>query len=264
MYEVKQAHLARAVDILRAGPMTAAQFAVRMWPDRVVNRTPGQHSKMGNAFLYRIGQLNYVEKVSDLWMIRRYNGGTDGWNGDANGSGSSVGSPTGLPFGLSTGSPVEPTMGSANGSVNGQATELAERTRLLRLVGQATEPVPTVTHDAALGDIRIRSIALDGVLVEACALVVLSGRSSNVYPPCAAPRMIVGLSPAESARGLFLRWSQSGKPPELARESAWITAPDGIVATSGSWRPAGASMGWVDPEDIRARIQRQRVAAGLA
>ena len=261
MYEVKQAHLARAVDILRAGPMTAAQFAAKMWPDPKNadggERSHSQLSHAGHAFLRRIGALGYADHVADLWMIHQFSG-----SGSADHSANGFADPSanGLTNGLGSGHSNHPPPHRPDELSDSQA----ERQRLLRLVGQATEPVPTVTHDAALGDIRIRSIALDGVLVEACALVVLSGRSSNVYPPCAAPRMIVGLSPAESARGLFLRWSQSGKPPELARESAWITAPDGIVATSGSWRPAGASMGWVDPEDIRARIQRQRVAAGLA
>jgi hypothetical protein len=124
--------------------------------------------------------------------------------------------------------------------------------------------VGSVTHDAAIGDIRIRSIALDGALVEACALIVLSGKSANVYPPCGALHMLVGLSPAEAARALFLSWSQSGQSPELARPGAWIRVPDGAVACPGFWRPAGAPSGWVDPEDVRARVQRQRSAAGLA
>jgi hypothetical protein len=124
--------------------------------------------------------------------------------------------------------------------------------------------VATVTHDAAFGDLAIRGAVLDGVLVEACALVVLLGRSANVYPPCGAPYMLVDLSPAEGARALFLRWAQSGQPPEPARPGAWIRVPDGFIATSGFWRPAGAPAGWVDPEDVRVRVGRQRAAAGLA
>jgi hypothetical protein len=135
---------------------------------------------------------------------------------------------------------------------------------LIHLVELATEPVPTVTHDAAFGNLAVRSIAFDDVLAEACGLVVLSGRNANVYPPCSAPCMLVALSPAEAARALFLKWHQSGQPPELPRRSAWIVAPDGFVASSFSWRPADAPAGWVDPEDVRARIQRQRVNAGLA
>ncbi len=109
-----------------------------------------------------------------------------------------------------------------------------------------------------------RGAALDAAIYEACAFVVLLGRSANVYPPCGAPHMIVGLTPIESARALYLRWSQSGQPPDLARPSTWITAPDGIVASSTYWRPAGAPVGWIDPEDILVRIARQRAAAKLA
>jgi hypothetical protein len=76
--------------------------------------------------------------------------------------------------------------------------------------------------------------------------------------------MIVGLSPAEGARALFLRWHQSGQQPDLARPSAWITAADGIVAMPGAWRPADASASWIDPEDVRARVWRLRASAGLA
>jgi hypothetical protein len=263
MYEVKQAAVARAIDVLRAGPMTAAAFAVKMWPDRVVGRTPGQHSKMGHGFLRRLGELNYVERVGDLWMLRRFGSGTadesavhDGTNGHLIGGAMANGQPMGPPVGLSVERP--------NGQANGQAVEQAERLRLARLVQQASDPVGTVTHDAAFGDIMIRGAALDSAIVEACAIVVLLGRSANVYPPCGAARMIVGLSPAESARALYLRWIQSGQPPELSRASAWIAVEDGIVATPGFWRPSGASAGWVDPEDVRARVGRQRAAAGLA
>lgn len=136
--------------------------------------------------------------------------------------------------------------------------------RLIQLVELAIDPLASVTHDVAYGNLAVRSIALDDVLMEACAFVVLLGRSANVYPPCGASRMIVGLSPAEGARALHVRWVQSGQPPELARSGAWITAPDGIIACPGYWRPAGASASWVDPEDVRVRVQRQRASAGLA
>ncbi|HEY6357584.1 MAG TPA: hypothetical protein VIX35_05045 [Vicinamibacterales bacterium] len=122
----------------------------------------------------------------------------------------------------------------------------------------------SVTSDRALGNIAIRAVPLDDVLVEACAIVVLSGRNANVYPPCGAPQMLVGLQPTEGARALYLRWTQSGQPPDLPRLSAWITTEDGIVAMPGSWRPMGASTSYVDPEDVRLRIMRQRAAAGLA
>jgi hypothetical protein len=259
MYELKQAAVARAIDVLRGGPLTAAAFAVKMWPDRVVGRTPGQHSKMGHAFLQRLGQLNYVERVGDLWMVRRFGGDTGGAAGDPSKFAPPVAPPVGLPGGLPTWSPA----GSPTGLVNGQAALQPEQLRLTRLVGQATEPVPTVTHDAAFGDIAIRGAALDGVLVEACAIVVLSGRRMNVYPPF-APHMLVGLAPAEGARALYLRWQQSGAPPELARPGAWITVEDGIVAAPSFWRPADAPAGWFDQEDVRTRIGRQRRAAGLA
>ena len=78
MYEVKQAHLARAVDILRAGPMTAAQFAAKMWPDRKNadggERSHSQLSHAGHAFLRRIGALGYADHVADLWMIHQFSG----------------------------------------------------------------------------------------------------------------------------------------------------------------------------------------------
>jgi hypothetical protein len=136
--------------------------------------------------------------------------------------------------------------------------------RLVRLVELATESVATVTHDAAFGDLAVRGAPVDAVLAEACAIVVLSGRRSNVYPPCDAPHMLVGLAPAEGARALYLRWQQSGQSPELARSGAWIVTEDGIVATPGFWRPADAPTGWFEAEDVRARITRQRRAAGLA
>ena len=269
MYEVKQAALARAIEILRGGPMTAAAFAVKMWPDRIADRTPGQHSKMGHSFLRRLGELNYVSRIGDLWTVSVFDGRTAGgqaMNSGMDGYPVADGYPVGsLPNGhtLANGYPTQYFTGQASGLVNEQAAEQAERLRLARLVHQASDPAPTVTHDAAFGNIAIRSIALDGALAEACALVVLLGRNANVYLPCGA-QMLVGLSPVESARALFLRWAQSGQPPDLARPSAWITVPDGIIASSGFWRPAGASASWVDPEDVRVRIQRQRRVAGLA
>jgi len=266
MYEMKQATIARAIDILRAGPMTGAAFAARMWPERVVGKSHGMQTKMAHALLRRIAELNYIERVGDLWMVRHFGGAPDA---NANGS-FSHGGANGHAVGLvpTSGSLMGPLLelpaGSANGLVNGQATELAERTRLLRLVGQATEPVASVTHDAAFGNLAIRGAPLDAALVEASALVVLLGQNANVYPPCGAPQMLVGLSPAEGARALYLRWSQSGRPPDLPRSSAWIRVPDGFVATSGAWRPVGALASWVDSEDVRVRVQRQRHAAGLA
>ena len=263
MYEVKQAQVARAVDVLRAGPMTAAAFAVKMWPDRVSGRTPGQHSKMGHGLLQRLGQLNYVERVGDLWMVKRFDGapsgGAPGVSGDV--AAGLVGGPPAIgPHGAS---PVGPHVGSASGPVDAQSVRQAERQRLARLVQQANDPVSGVTHDAALGDLAVRGFASGGWLLEASAIVVLLGRSANVYPPCGAPRMLVALQPAEGARALFLRWGQSGQPPEIPRPGAWIHLDDGIAATPGFWAPAGAPAGWVDPEDVRARIGRLRAAEGI-
>lgn len=270
MYEVKQAAVARAIEILRGGPLTAAAFAVKMWPDRIADRTPGQHSKMGHSFLRRLGELNYVSRIGDLWTASIFDGRTAGgpaahgvMDGYLLADGSTV-EPLSNGYASTNGYPAQRFTGQPGGQVNGRFTEQAERQRLIRLVHQATEPVASVTHDVAFGNLAVRSIAVDDALAEACAFVVLSGRNMNVYPPCGAPHMIVGLSPAEGARGLFLRWQQSGAPPELPRSGAWIRIPDGIVATPGAWRPAGAPAGWVDPEDVRVRIMRQRAAVGLA
>jgi hypothetical protein len=264
MYEVKQAQIARAIDILRAGPLTAAQFAARMWPDRAAGKAPGKQSMMGHGLLRRLGELNYIEKIGSLWMIRRLDGATSATlgatNGHANGYPLALESPAASPVGLLTG----PANGQLTQQVNGQTKEQADRLRLAWLVQQATEPVGTVTHDVAFGNLAVRGMAVDAVLAEACAIVVLAGRSANVYLPCGAPYMLVGLSPAEGARALFLRWQQSSQPPELPRSGAWITIEDGIVATPGYWRPLGASPGWVEPEDVRVRVARQRRAAGLA
>lgn len=270
MYEVKQAAVARAIDILRGGPLTAAAFAVKMWPDRVVGRTPGQHSKMGHSFLRRIGELNYVSRIGDLWTVSVFDGRTaavQAVHGEMDGYPTANGYPVGPQsnsYPTANGYPAQHFTGQHGGQPDGQAAGHAERQRLLRLVGQATEPLPSVTHDAAIGNLAVRSIVIDGALAEACAIVVISGRNANVYPPCGAPQMIVGLSPVEGARVLLLRWQQSGSPPDLPRHGAWITTPDGIVATPGFWRPAGAPASWVDPEDVRARVGRQRAAQGLA
>lgn len=258
MYELKHAQVARAVDVLRAGPLTAAQFAARMWPDR--ERDPGRQAQAGHALLRRLDELGYLDRVADFWALRRFSAvsadGTAVPSAVGTAARSADPSAVGLGVGLADGLPGELPLGKPDPQ--------SELQRLHRLVRLADAPVQTVTHDAALGDIAIRGAALDGVLVEACAIVVLSGRSANVYPACGAPHMIVGLAPAEAARAMFLRWNQSGQPPNLARSGAWITIEDGIVATPGFWRPAGAPAGWIDGEDVRARVQRQRAAAKLA
>ena len=269
MYDLKQADVSRAIDILRNGAISAADFSKRMWPDRKAadggERSRGSHTLAGSAFLHRIGALGYVEKVGDLWVTRSAFSGSPAVLSPSHSpshfqSFSPSYSPSDRAGSFPGSLPGEPAV-SSPGATPGQS---AERTRLIRLVELAVEPVESITCDSALGDLRIRSIAVDAALVEACAIVVLSGHQANVYPPCGAPQMIVGLSPAEAARALFLRWQQSGQPPELPRVGAWIRIPDGIVASSGFWRPAGAPAGWVDPEDVRARVQRQRAAAGLA
>jgi hypothetical protein len=257
MYEVKQAAVQRAIDILRGGALTAAGFAMKMWPDRDREGSQGRQAQAGHAFLRRLGALGYVDHVGDLWTIRSLSA-----NGSANPSG--TGSSDLSAVGLANGSASHLLFQQGGALPERLATEPVEQQRLVRLVGQATEPVGTVSHDAAFGNLAVRAVAVDVAIVEACAFVVLLGRNTNVYPPCGAPGMIVGLSPAEGARVLFLRWQQSGAPPDPPRPGAWIRVPDGIVACPGFWRPAGAPAGWVDPEDVRVRIGRQRAAAGLA
>jgi hypothetical protein len=146
---------------------------------------------------------------------------------------------------------------------------VVERQRLHRLVALATEPVPTVTHDAALGDIEIRGWPLDDLVLQACAWTVLRGRSQNVYPPGESAEMLVALSPVEAARALYLRWAQSGRPPELLNDEAWFFADDGLIASPASWMPPE-----YDDYDTwlcdmmqqtgAEQIHRMRRAAGLA
>jgi hypothetical protein len=259
--DIPPATVTRAISLLRSGAMRADAFARAMWPERSADRTPGQQSRSGYALLLQLGRVGYVQQVGDLWTLRTV--GTADLPLDSavhaavpTGVLTAVGLPVGQGVGLADGLPVGPALGEPDPQ--------SELQRLHRLVRLADAPIPTVTHDQALGDIAIRAAPLDVMLVDGCGLVVLRGRSANVYPPCGAPRMLVGLQPAEGARALYLRWSQSGQPPNLPRPSAWITVEDGFVATPGAWRPAGAPMGWMDPEDVRVRVARQRAAAGLA
>jgi hypothetical protein len=98
---------------------------------------------------------------------------------------------------------------------------------------------------------------------------VLKGRSQNVYPPGESAEMLVALSPVEGARALYLRWAQSGRPPELLDEEAWLFADDGLIASPGSWMPPEyddyemwlCEMHMFSGPD---QILRQRRAAGLA
>jgi hypothetical protein len=122
--------------------------------------------------------------------------------------------------------------------------------------------VETVTHDAVLGDLCIRSEPVNDCLAEACALTVMGGRSTNVYLPCNS-EMIVGLRPAEAARALYLRWQRTGVPPVLPNGMAWFFLDDGFAAYG--WRPVSIPFErWcaID-EPVDVRVRRQRKAAGL-
>jgi hypothetical protein len=250
MYEVKQAQVARAVDVLRAGPLTAAQFAARMWPDR--ERDPGRQAQAGHALLRRLDELGYIERIADFWAIRRFAAVSVDGSAVPSAVGSAVPSAVELPNEL----PDHLLLQQPGGE--------PDRLRLARLVQRANEPVQGVVSDVALGNIEVHGAPLDAAITEACALVVLLGRSANIYPPCGAPRMIVGLQPAQGARALFLRWSQSGQMPDIPREGAWITTEDGAVASPTYWRPAGAPASWIEPEGLLERVARQRAAAKLA
>jgi hypothetical protein len=156
--ELTHASVQRAIDVLRGGPMRASEFARRMWPERAHERTEGQNSQAGSAYLHRLASVGYVERVGDLWMLRS--------------AGSSVGlgnspfeTPVGTAVGLPFGSPVEPPFGSPFGSPDRlpaepplgpawdesrpagfdvwEADPAARLRRLRWLVGRATEPHPT-------------------------------------------------------------------------------------------------------------------------
>ena len=129
--------------------------------------------------------------------------------------------------------------------------------------------MPGVTHDAVLGDIAIRGEFLNDALVEACAYTVLQGRAQNVYLPGEDSNMLVGLTPIEAARALHVRWMQSGRPPQLPTDGAWIFLPDGPLAVPYGWVPDGINPDWwleteAANESIVDIIHRQRAAAGLA
>jgi hypothetical protein len=86
-----------------------------------------------------------MDRVGDLWMIRQFSA-----KGSAGSSADRL--PNDLPNGLTNHPPLHRPDGSSESQ--------AERQRLVRLVQQASEPVPTVTHDAAF-DIAICGAALD-------------------------------------------------------------------------------------------------------
>jgi hypothetical protein len=134
--------------------------------------------------------------------------------------------------------------------------------RLGQLVALADNPVAGVTHDVALGNVRIRGRFIDDCLAEACAFAVLRGRSINTYPP--VDQMVVGLTPAEGARALYLKWRQSGLPPEPPFRGGvlWINVEDGIASAPNCWQPEGADRYWTEEPTLQ-RIARQRAEAGL-
>ena len=248
MYEIKQAQIARAIDILRSGPLTAAQFAVKMWPDR--EHTAGGASRAGHAVLRRLGELGYIERIGDLWMTRGFP--------QSPAFGTAVGTAVGLGVTQGDGLPVGPLLGEPD--------RAAELQRLHRLVQLATDPVATVTHDAALGDVAIDGRLVDdgsmcegvSVIADGLAYVVLAGKTMNIYPMLGA--MLCGVRPAEAGRALYIRWMQSGRPPTLPHEEFWITLDDGVAAAlqvpEELWEECDQ---WMD-----VRVRQQREAAGLA
>jgi hypothetical protein len=150
----------------------------------------------------------------------------------------------------------------ANEPPRTEAERRAELERLHRLVRLADQPMATITHDRALGDIAVRGEPLNEPLIEACALTVLRGRSANVYLPCNS-EMIVGLTPIEAARALYLQWLQSGQSPKLPHYEGWLFADDGYIAVPDCWgEDALYAIELVEPID--EQIRRQRAAAGLA
>ena len=154
--------------------------------------------------------------------------------------------------------PTQPTTGSLGASPD----EQTERLRLGQLVGMADSDVAGVTHDGVFGDVRIRGRFVDDCLTEACAFAVLRGRPLNVYPLTGS--MLVALTPIEGGRALYIRWRQSGLPPEppFRGGTGWLLLNDGIAAAPGFWRPVGADRRWIE-EPCLERIQRQRAEAGL-
>ena len=263
MYEIAPSQVARAVDILKNGPMHARTFAEKMWPGR--HNNPGKASKAGHAVLQRLGAVGYVERAGDLWLLRGFPRSSVDSSAVQSATGPAFGPPTPSPMGLPMRSPVGSGVQLPTGSPIGSPDEQLERQRLQELVALADSEVVGVTHDVALGNLRIRGMFVDDCVVEACSFAVLGGRSINVYPP-GPGGMLVNLSPAEAAHALFLKWKQSGVAPELPYRggSAWLTLDDGVVAARGCWRPLGAPPQWQTLEEpLGNRIARQRAEAGL-
>ena len=148
MIDVSQASVQRAIDILRGGPIRASELARRMWPERARERTEGQNSQAGNAYLYRLAKVGYVMRTGDLWMIRTVGTGEfPDATGDRTGDPTGVGLPFGSPFGSSVGLPVEPAVGMPerlpNEPPRTEAELRAELERLHRLVRLADQPMAT-------------------------------------------------------------------------------------------------------------------------
>jgi hypothetical protein len=262
MIEITQSQIARSVDVLKNGPMVAKVFAEKMWPGR--HKDPGKASKAGHAILHRLGTFGYVEKTGDMWFLRSSSGSTLGatWAVPMVGptvqplAGPMVGPPAEPSVQPSVVSPVAPPVESPD--------EQLARQRLVQLVQLADGLVPSVTHDVALGNLRIRDLLVDACVEEACAFAVLRGRSLNVYLPVGP--MLVALQPAEGARALYVRWRQSGLAPEPPYRggACWFLMDDGICAAPGSWKPQGAGRDWrMLEEPFLERVARQRAAAGL-
>jgi hypothetical protein len=244
--------------------MPARTFAEKMWPGR--HGEPGRAKIAGNTVLHRLGKLGYVEKAGDLWFLRGFSNPSSGGLGTELGAGLGSGLGTQFPAGLPAGFPTQlPTVSTAAlpaGSTTASPDDQAERLRLGQLVALADNPVAGVTHDVALGNVRIRGRFIDDCLAEACAFAVLRGRSINTYPP--VDQMVVGLTPAEGARALYLKWRQSGLPPEPPFRGGvlWINVEDGIASAPNCWQPEGADRYWTEEPTLQ-RIARQRAEAGL-
>jgi len=261
MYELAQSQIARAVDVLKNGPMQARVFAEKMWPGRHEGK-PGKQSKAGHAVLHRLAVVGFVEKAGDLWLLRGFSRSLADGSAVQSATAPAFGLPMQSPMGPPTGSPVGLPTQPPTGSPIGPPDEQLERQRLQQLVGLADEPVPSVSHDGVYGDVRIRGHFVDDCLAEACAFAVLRGRALNVYPQTGP--MLVALTPIEGGRTLYVRWRQSGIPlePPYRGGTRWIFLEDGVAAAPGAWRPAGAGRQWVE-EPCLERIARQRAEAGL-
>lgn len=256
MFEMTQAQIARAVDVLRSGPVKADAFATKMWPDKQFEK--GNAGRAGHSILRRLGALGYVERVGDLWMTRAFSQSIPVVTREE----------TRVAFGVGPAEPLREPLRErlleplTEALREGQREEQEARQRLQQLVGLADGFVATVTHDAVYGNVRVRGHFVDDCLAEACAFAVLRGRSLNIYPPLG--NALVGLSPIEGGRALYLRWRQSGQPPEPPYRggTGWIFLDDGIATAPNCWKPAGADRQWME-EPCLERIARQRAEAGL-